>query len=241
MGVAKPILGGAGAVGSSALKKITGIDLNKSLGSNIRMVGGKLARGAVGVGMGATAAAVQAGISITDGKYSPWEGIAAFSGGFAGGTKLAGGLQNTFMEGYNANLPADKQRERAVNDYIHRTDVRDAVEQAFPDADKKELNNLMERIGKNYAQYGETDTKQIIKNIKNANKLSQNHGFDKDIADKQIRLINKQRSKLKEEGLLGKVLSNDAEKDNWARQMSGGDATKTQQYGALIDMMREIR
>lgn len=241
LGVAKPILGGAGAVGSSALKKITGIDLNKSLGSNIRMVGGKLARGAVGVGMGATAAAVQAGISITDGKYSPWEGIAAFSGGFAGGTKLAGGLQNTFMEGYNANLPADKQRERAVNDYIHRTDVRDAVEQAFPDADKKELNNLMERIGKNYAQYGETDTKQIIKNIKNANKLSQNHGFDKDIADKQIRLINKQRSKLKEEGLLGKVLSNDAEKDNWARQMSGGDATKTQQYGALIDMMREIR
>ena len=241
LGVAKPILGGAGAVGSSALKKITGIDLNKSLGSNIRMVGGKLARGAVGVGMGATAAAVQAGISITDGKYSPWEGIAAFSGGFAGGTKLAGGLQNTFMEGYNANLPADKQRERAVNDYIHRTDVRDAVEQAFPDADKKELNSLMERIGNNYAQYGETDTKQIIKNIKNANKLSQNHGFDKDIADKQIRLINKQRSKLKEEGLLGKVLSNDAEKDNWARQMSGGDATKTQQYGALIDMMREIR
>ena len=241
LGVAKPILGGAGAVGSSALKKITGIDLNKSLGSNIRMVGGKLARGAVGVGMGATAAAVQAGISITDGKYSPWEGIAAFSGGFAAGNKLTGGLQSTFMEGYNASLPADKQRERAVNDYIHRTDVRDAVKQAFPDVDKKELNSLMERIGNNYAQYGETDTKQIIKNIKNANKLSQNHGFDKDIADKQIRLINKQRSKLKEEGLLGKVLSNDAEKDNWVRQMAGGDSTKLQQYGALIDMMREVR
>ena len=99
----------------------------------------------------------------------------------------------------------------------------------------------MERIGNNYAQYGETDTKQIIKNIKNANKLSQNHGFDKDIADKQIRLINKQRSELKEEGLLGKVLSNDAEKDNWVRQMAGGDSTKLQQYGALIDMMREVR
>ena len=241
LGVAKPILGGALKVGESAVKKITGIDLNKSLGSNIRMVGGKLARGAVGVGMGATAAAVQAGISITDGKYSPWEGIAAFSGGFAAGNKLTGGLQSTFMEGYNASLPADKQRERAVNDYIHRTDVRDAVKQAFPDVDKKELNSLMERIGNNYAQYGETETKQIIKNIKNANKLSQNHGFDKDIADKQIRLINKQRSKLKEEGLLGKVLSNDAEKDNWVRQMAGGDATKLQQYGALIDMMREVR
>ena len=232
------VWGGTKNLGSSALKKITGIDTKKSLGSNIRMVGGKLAKGAVGVGMGATAAAVQAGISITDGKYSPWEGVAAFSGGFAAGNKLTGGLQNTFMEGYNANLPADVQRKRAVDDYIHRTDVRDAMKQAFPDAD---LNELMERIGSNYAQYGETDTKQIIKNIKNADKLKSNHGFDTDIADKQIRLINKQRSKLKEEGLLGKVLSNDTEKDNWARQMSGGDATKLQQYGALIDMMREVR
>lgn len=232
------VWGGTKNLGSSALKKITGIDTKKSLGSNIKMVGGKLARGAVGVGMGATAAAVQAGISITDGKYSPWEGIAAFSGGFAAGNKLTGGLQDTFMEGYNANLPADVQRKRAVDDYIHRTDVRDAMKQAFPNED---LNELMERIGSNYAQYGETDIKQIIKNIKNADKLKANHGFDTDIADKQIRLINKQRSKLKEEGLLGKVLSNDAEKDNWARQMSGGDATKLQQYGALIDMMREVR
>lgn len=232
------VWGGTKNLGSSALKKITGIDTKKSLGSNIKMVGGKLARGAVGVGMGATAAAVQAGISITDGKYSPWEGIAAFSGGFAAGNKLTGGLQDTFMEGYNANLPADVQRKRAVDDYIHRTDVRDAMKQAFPNED---LNELMERIGSNYAQYGETDTKQIIKNIKNADKLKANHGFDTDIADKQIRLINKQRSKLKEEGLLGKVLSNDAEKDNWARQMAGGDATKLQQYGALIDMMREVR
>ena len=232
------VWGGAKNLGSSALKKITGIDTKKSLGSNIKMVGGKLARGAVGVGMGATAAAVQAGISITDGQYKPWEGITAFTGGFAAGNKLTGGLQNTFMEGYNANLPADKQRERAVNDFLDRTDVRDAMKQAFPNED---LNELMERIGSNYAQYGETDTKQIIKNIKNADKLKANHGFDTDVADKQIRLINKQRNKLKEEGLLGKVLSNDAEKDNWARQMAGGDATKLQQYGALIDMMREVR
>ena len=232
------VWGGTKNLFGTGVRKITGWDKDKSMKSNFVNMGGKLARGAVGVGMGATAAAVQAGISITDGKYSPWEGIAAFSGGFAAGNKLTGGLQDTFMEGYNANLPADVQRKRAVDDYIHRTDVRDAMKQAFPNED---LNELMERIGSNYAQYGETDTKQIIKNIKNADKLKANHGFDTDVADKQIRLINKQRSKLKEEGLLGKVLSNDAEKDNWARQMSGGDATKLQQYGALIDMMREVR
>ena len=232
------VWGGTKNLLGTGVRKITGWDKDKSMKSNFVNMGGKLARGAVGVGMGATAAAVQAGISITDGKYSPWEGIAAFSGGFAAGNKLTGGLQDTFMEGYNANLPADVQRKRAVDDYIHRTDVRDAMKQAFPNED---LNELMERIGSNYAQYGETDTKQIIKNIKNADKLKANHGFDTDVADKQIRLINKQRSKLKEEGLLGKVLSNDAEKDNWARQMAGGDATKLQQYGALIDMMREVR
>lgn len=232
------VWGGTKNLFGTGVRKITGWDKNKSMKSNFVNMGGKLARRAVGVGMGATAAAVQAGISITDGKYSPWEGVAAFSGGFAAGNKLTGGLQNTFMEGYNANLPADKQRERAVNDFLARTDVRDAMKQAFPDAN---LDELMGRIGSNYAQYGETDTKQIIKNIKNANKLKASHGFDTDIADKQIRLINKQRSKLKEEGLLGKVLFNDTEKDNWARQMSGGDATKLQQYGALIDMMREVR
>ena len=232
------IWGGTKNLLGTGVRKITGWDKDKSMKSNFVNMGGKLARGAVGVGMGATAAAVQAGISITDGQYKPWEGITAFTGGFAAGNKLTGGLQDTFMEGYNANLPADVQRKRAVDDYIHRTDVRDAMKQAFPNED---LNELMERIGSNYAQYGETDTKQIIKNIKNADKLKANHGFDTDVADKQIRLINKQRSKLKEEGLLGKVLSNDAEKDNWARQMSGGDATKLQQYGALIDMMREVR
>ena len=239
------VLGGIGALGNGTLRRITGFDLTKSKNYNLRnakKLGGKLGagvlKGTAGVALGATAAAVQAGISITDGQYKPWEGITAFTGGFAAGNKLTGGLQNTFMEGYNANLPADKQRERAVNDFLDRTDVRDAMKQAFPNED---LNELMERIGSNYAQYGETDTKQIIKNIKNADKLKANHGFDTDVADKQIRLINKQRSKLKEEGLLGKVLSNDAEKDNWARQMSGGDATKLQQYGALIDMMREVR
>ena len=239
------VLGGIGALGNGTLRRITGFDLTKSKNYNLRnakKLGGKLGagvlKGTAGVALGATAAAVQAGISITDGQYKPWEGITAFTGGFAAGNKLTGGLQNTFMEGYNANLPADKQRERAVNDFLDRTDVRDAMKQAFPNED---LNELMERIGSNYAQYGETDTKQIIKNIKNADKLKANHGFDTDIADKQIRLINKQRSKLKEEGLLGKVLSNDAEKDNWVRQMAGGDATKLQQYGALIDMMREVR
>ena len=118
------MIGGAKALGKAgerALTKITGIDRNRSMRYNLRSVGGKLARGLVGAGIGATAAAVQAGISITDGKYNPLEGIGSFAAGFAGGSRLTGGLQKTFMEGYDANLPEDEQRRRAVEKEKPRT------------------------------------------------------------------------------------------------------------------------
>ena len=205
---------------------------------NLRSVGGKLARGLVGAGIGATAAAVQAGISITDGKYNPLEGIGSFAAGFAGGSRLTGGLQKTFMEGYDANLPEDEQRRRAVDDYIHRNDVRDTVEKAFPGAD---LNDIMDRIGNGYVQYGETDINKILKNIKNADKLKSKHGFSDNEADQQIRLIEREKKKLSEEGTkLKDVLYAGSEQDKYLDNRSGGDLATRQRYAALLSMMKEI-
>ena len=61
-------------------------------------------KGTVGITVGVTAAAVQAGISLTDGKYNPAEGAAAFAAGFALVGRGVDGVANTFEEGYNESL-----------------------------------------------------------------------------------------------------------------------------------------
>ena len=58
----------------------------------------KIGRAAIGASIGITAAAVQAGISITDGKYKPIEGIATVGAGIAGVTGIANAAGNKIEE-----------------------------------------------------------------------------------------------------------------------------------------------
>ena len=112
------------------------------------------------------------------------------------------------------------------------------MEKAFPGAD---LNDIMDRIGNGYVQYGETDINKILKNIKNADKLKSKHGFSDNEADQQIRLIEREKKKLSEEGTkLKDVLYAGSEQDKYLDNRSGGDLATRQRYAALLSMMKEI-
>ena len=74
--VAMRIGSGIGAIGKRAIRPI--YDVNRTAKYNGKRFVRNIAKGAVGAGIGITAAAVQAGISLTDGHYKPTEALASF-------------------------------------------------------------------------------------------------------------------------------------------------------------------
>jgi len=88
------------AVGKKAFKPVW--DFDHTAGYNGKRLGKNALRAIGGAALGTAAAAVQAGISITDGKYSPLEGVAAITAGYAGAGAIGSGIGNlidTYNEG----------------------------------------------------------------------------------------------------------------------------------------------
>ena len=163
---------GASAVGRKIAKPI--YDFDKSGKENAKRFARNVGRIAVGASLGVTAAAVQAGISITDGKYSPMEGLAAFGAGFAGGgviSNTAGGLANTFSEGYNSG-DSQQAREARMAKYQEDWSNRDDVIKFFKDNYGDDWKKVRERAKNEYVPRGVTDVKEIKQGMKYANTLS---------------------------------------------------------------------
>ena len=180
---------GAKAVGKRLAKPIW--DFDKSGKYNRRRLTRKIAKGTAGFAVGATAAAVQAGISITDGKYNAFEGIASFGAGFAGGSNVAGGmwdgaesLKGTFDKGFHSadnkkqkEEWEEKQRERYHQDWSDRDDVNKIFKDKFGEDNFKK----MKEQAKVYTDRGFNDPKEVAKLMK----ISKESGWDnKDTIDK---------------------------------------------------------
>ena len=164
---AKAMGRGAKAVGKRLLKPAW--DTDKSWKYNAKRWGRRIGRAALGAGLGITAAAVQAGISITDGKYNPMEGIATFTAGYAGGGVIAkgvGSLISTYQEGATAG---DKKAimERAKARFADRDDVIAFNKKQYPGEEKAR----MERERDNYLPKGITDLKDMKSCMKYADSL----------------------------------------------------------------------
>jgi hypothetical protein len=113
--------------------------------------------------MGVGAAAVQAGISITDGKYNPAEGLATFAAGYAGaGQVFKGGekLLNTYEEGRDEGDNA-AIIEGAQKRWGEREDVMKYNKKYKPE----ERENIL-KIQKQLIAEGMTDFKEMDKCIK---------------------------------------------------------------------------
>lgn len=124
-------------------------------------------KAAIGVSFGAAAAAVQAGISITDGKYNPMEGLATFSAGYAGGSKLAGSvggkISNSFKEGY---YDSEEGRKELIKKKQKEFMYRDDIDKKYKEDWGEKAEDMKELASKHLVSYGITDPKkqkQILK------------------------------------------------------------------------------
>lgn len=161
----------------------------KRRGINALKGAGKLA---VGATLGTAAAAVQAGISITDGKYNPMEGMASFAAGYAGGSGVASrvgrSVSNAFMEGYyEDNQPAlmEKRKEQ----FMYDDKVDKAYQQKYQDRAKAQ--KMKQLASDQLVPYGITETKDQFKIQKFANH----------IVDSKQGLDDKQKEKLLEQAI----------------------------------------
>ena len=200
---------GLAAVGKKLAKPIWDFDKNGQY--NGKRFVRRIAKGVLGTAVGITAAAVQAGISITDGKYKPMEGVATFAAGYVGGAGIVdgiergiGGLVNTYREGA-AGDDKDKLREiqmrRAQQRFADRDDVIAFNKKEYPTNPKA----AMERQRNNYLTRGITELDQMNKCMKYADTLIQQKGMSAEDADRRAAATFEFRQKLQERGQLESV------------------------------------
>ena len=157
-------------------------DADKSTRYNAKRLVGKVAKGVAGTALGITAATVQAGISITDGKYKPAEGVATFVAGYAGVSAIAKGgkgVKQTYKEA--ANSVEDGQSMKQYSEqWYNRDDIIQSYNREFPGKGKE----MRKRAVDNYVSRGITDFKEQKQALKFAELLRRERGMEQDEADK---------------------------------------------------------
>ena len=136
----------------------------------------RLGKGAKGVGklaIGTAAAAVQAGISITDGKYSLKEGVASFAAGYVGGEKILNGIGKpissvvgAYREGYHEG-DEEYLRERQKQQFMDN----DEIYKMYKNKYGSKAETMQRLAADNMVPYGYTDVKEQFKIQKMANEI----------------------------------------------------------------------
>lgn len=176
----KRVIKGATNVVKTVARPVWDFDKGTDIGSNIKYNSKRIAKnvlkGAAGATIGVAAATVQAGISITDGKYNAMEGVTALGVGTAAVSKASKGIENSRQISKQDQQSLEKYKENWVN----RDDVINAFKNEFPGEDKK----MRKRAANNYVSRGITDLKEQKQGIKFANVIKQERGLDEEEADK---------------------------------------------------------
>ena len=231
--MAKRFKKGSKAVGKRLLKPIW--DTDKSNMYNAKRWGRRL----VGAGVGITAAAVQAGISLTDGHYNPMEGFATVAAGYAGGKRIhqgVEGLWDTYQDGANAGTDKaskEAQMKRAKASYADRDDVIAFNKKNYPGKEKE----AMERQREHYLTAGISDLKEMKQGMKYADKLVGNtDGLSatqiserRKNADRRAAATLEFRNTLQSQGQLS-VVYNKEKRDKYIKEAAGGDAQLAKKY-----------
>ena len=156
-----PVAGGVINIGKQIVKPVW--DTKKSATYNGKRLANNVARLAVGTTAGLTAAAVQAGISITDGQYKPWEGTVAFGAGYASA--------NSVMNRGGAALSNVRTPERRLRDHCNDWYDRDDVIQQFEQKYQGRAREMRKRARDNYVSRGITDFSEQKKGLNYADYL----------------------------------------------------------------------
>ena len=179
---------GALAVAKKAVKPI--YDFDKSGKYNGKRLVRNIAKGAVGTAVGLTATAVQAGISLTDGKYSPAEAIGSFAAGYGFAGNAAGGVVDTFTSGYRDGYTKPEKMKAFQEDFSNRDDVIQFCKENYGD----DWREQRDRMVNNFVPRGFTDLSEMKEMMKYSNnataELTKNNS---NLTEKQkIEIRNKQ-------------------------------------------------
>ena len=182
------VVRGALAVAKKAVKPI--YDFDKSGKYNGKRLVRNIAKGAVGTAVGLTATAVQAGISLTDGKYSPAEAIGSFAAGYGFAGNAAGGAVDTFTSGYRDGYTKPEKMKAFQEDFSNRDDVIQFCKENYGD----DWREQRDRMVNNFVPRGFTDLSEMKEMMKYSNnataELTKNNS---NLTEKQkIEIRNKQ-------------------------------------------------
>lgn len=160
-------------VGKSMLKPVW--DMDRSVNGNTERLLKNVAKGAIGLAVGSATAAVQAGISITDGKYNALEGVGSFTAGALGGINIvdAGGRK----------VDNEIKNNEKIEGYSKRWYDRDDVITYYNNEYGRDAKDIRRRARDNYVTRGIIDFKEQKQAIKFANQLIK-EGKNIDEADK---------------------------------------------------------
>ena len=170
---------GVTAVGRTLVKPAW--DTEKDWKDNAKRWGRRIGQAAVGTAVGVTAATVQAGISITDGKYKTLEGVATLGVGSAVASRFAkrtGELGQTYRDA--AYSEDGESIKKYSEQWYNRDDVISNYNREFPGRGKE----MRQRAVQNYVSRGITDFKEQKQALKFAELLRNERGIDKEEADK---------------------------------------------------------
>lgn len=163
-------------VGKTIIKPVWDVEKGLDWKYNGKRLAGNILKGTAGLTVGVAAAAVQAGISITDGKYNPLEGAAAVGAGIAGVSHLARKAENKL----EANSRDKQSLQKYSEQWFNRDDVINNYNMEYPGQGKA----MRRRAVNNYVSRGITDLKEQKQAMKYAEVLKKERGLDEEEADK---------------------------------------------------------
>lgn len=170
----KPLTKGLANVGKTIVKPVW--DTEKTAKYNGKKLAGNILKGTVGVTTGVAAAAVQAGISITDGKFNILEGVATVGAGVVGVSQLSQSAGKRIQENRQDQISIKQYSEQ----WFNRDDIISNFNREFPGQGKE----MRRRAVDNYVSRGITDFKEQKQALKYANKIMKERGLDVEEADK---------------------------------------------------------
>ena len=169
-----PMARGLVNVGKTLAKPIW--DTEKDTRENLENIGENVAKTVAGATVGIAAATVQAGMSITDGKYDPIEGATTVMAGMTGTSAVFDQFKNK-----KELDPEDKESlEKYTRQWFNSDHVIDMYNMEYAGEGKKRRS----RAAKNYVSRGITDFEEQKQAMNFADLIKKERGLDEDEADK---------------------------------------------------------
>ena len=226
-------ISGVKALGKKAIKPVWNLD--KTAGENVQeLLTDKVLKGAVQATVGVTAAAVQAGVSLTDGKYTAKEAIGSLAGGIAlggkvykSGKKFAKGVAREV----NYGSSDDERKNRIAKDWSERDDVQDEFKNTYGAKSDEMIRRAKHIVVKSAIQ----DVNEQKKIFRYSNYLRKhNSSYSIEEADKKALEVYKYKNRLESRNELDRVIN-----DKSAREEIADKAVQNNRSSKSSDLVRK--